>query len=140
MLNPVNHGATSETLARYQAEPYVVAADIYSVTPHVGRGGSTWYTGAAGWLYRAGVEGILGFRLEGNQLRLSPCIPLGWTQFDLMFRYRSSRYDITVDNQTGAGHKVVEIQIDGLTMPDRGEITPLSDDTKTHTVRVTLGR
>jgi cyclic beta-1,2-glucan synthetase len=140
MLNPVNHGATSETMARYQVEPYVVAADIYSVAPHVGRGGWTWYTGAAGWLYRAGVEGILGFHLEGDQLRLAPCIPLGWTQFELMFRYRSARYDITVDNRTGAGHKVVEIQIDGLTMPDRGGIIPLSDDAKTHAVRVTLGR
>ena len=140
MLNPVNHAATSETMARYQVEPYVVAADIYSVAPHVGRGGWTWYTGAAGWLYRAGIEGILGFHLEGEQLRLAPCIPLGWTQFELMFRYRSSRYDITVDNRTGAGHKVVEIQIDGMTMPDRGGIIPLSDDAKTHAVRVTLGR
>jgi cyclic beta-1,2-glucan synthetase len=98
LLNPINHSSTRADVQRYKVEPYVVAADVYSVAPHVGRGGWTWYTGSAGWLYRAGIEGILGFRLQGEILFLAPCIPEGWPRFEIAFRHRSARYDILVEN------------------------------------------
>ena len=79
MLNPVNHARTPAEVATYRVEPYVVAADVYSVAPHVGRGGWTWYTGASGWLYRAGLEAVLGLEVEGDRLRVHPCLPPDWT-------------------------------------------------------------
>jgi len=139
MLNPVNHSTTRTAVARYQVEPYVVAADIYSVEPHVGRGGWTWYTGAAGWLYRAGLEAILGFRLQGDHLLLQPCIPAAWQQFELTFKYRSARYDIHVDNSTGTGRRVIAIIVDGLEIESGQGRIDLVDDGQAHGVRVTLG-
>ena len=93
LVNPINHTSTRADVQRYKVEPYVVAADVYSVAPHVGRGGWTWYTGAAGWMYRAGIEGILGFRLQGAFLLLAPCIPKAWPRFEIVFRYRSALRD-----------------------------------------------
>ncbi|PMR77904.1 GH36-type glycosyl hydrolase domain-containing protein [Billgrantia endophytica] len=98
LLNPINHARTPEEAARYRVEPYVVAADVYSVAPHVGRGGWTWYTGAAGWMYRAGLEGILGIRREGAFLVVSPCLPAAWPGFEAMIEVGSSHYAIQVDN------------------------------------------
>ena len=90
MLNPINHATTRVSVHRYKVEPYVIAADIYSVAPHVGRGGWTWYTGSAGWMYRAGLESILGFQLQGSRLKIAPCIPANWPGFEIVFKYRSS--------------------------------------------------
>src|SRR5437870_5040656 len=92
ILNPINHASTRAGLHRYKVEPYVAAADIYAENPHVGTGGWTWYTGSAGWLYRAGIEWILGFRLRGTTLYLDPCIPRAWRGFKVSFRYHASRY------------------------------------------------
>jgi cyclic beta-1,2-glucan synthetase len=100
MLNPVNHARTEEDVRRYRVEPYVMAADIYSVTPHVGRGGWTWYTGAAGWMYRAGLEAILGVVREGNRLRVKPCIPADWDEFQVSLEYGTTTYNITVNRET----------------------------------------
>ena len=100
LLNPIKHASTRVGVHRYKVEPYVVAADIYAEPPHVGRGGWTWYTGSAGWMYRAGLEWILGFRLRGPLLHLDPCIPRAWQSFAIAFRYHSSRYDIVVENPT----------------------------------------
>ena len=97
LLNPINHARTPRRRQRYKVEPYVVAADVYSVPPHVGRGGWTWYTGSAGWMYRAGVEGILGIRREGAVL-VDPCIPAAWPGFEARIELGSTQYDIRVDN------------------------------------------
>ncbi len=101
LINPVNHARSEAEVQHYRVEPYVVAADVYSVAPHAGRGGWTWYTGAAGWLYRAGVEAILGITREGNKLRVKPCIPAEWNAFHISVKYGPTRYEITVKRGTG---------------------------------------
>jgi cyclic beta-1,2-glucan synthetase len=98
LLNPINHARTPEEVERYKVEPYVVAADVYSVSPHAGRGGWTWYTGSAGWMYRAGVEGILGIRREGAFLVVDPCIPATWPGFEATVKVESTYYGIRVEN------------------------------------------
>jgi cyclic beta-1,2-glucan synthetase len=139
MLNPINHARTPDAVQRYKVEPYVACADVYSVSPHVGRGGWTWYTGSAGWMYRAGLEWILGFRLQGTSLLLDPCIPKTWPDFTLSFRYRSSRYDIAVSNPDGVSHGVICAELDGAALPGNEARIPLKDDGATHRVRVVLG-
>jgi cyclic beta-1,2-glucan synthetase len=94
MLNPIRHADTPTGVHRYKVEPYVVCADVYSMPPHVGRGGWTWYTGSAGWMYRVMLEWLLGFRVQGENLALDPCIPANWPGFEIVFRYRSARYEI----------------------------------------------
>ncbi len=101
ILNPINHASTRAGVQRYKVEPYVMAADVYTEPPHVGRGGWTWYTGSAGWMYQAGVEWILGFRLRGTTLLLDPCIPRAWPGYEIAFRYHSARYEIVVENPQG---------------------------------------
>jgi cyclic beta-1,2-glucan synthetase len=97
LLNPINHARTPAEAHRYKVEPYVVAADVYSVAPHVGRGGWTWYTGSAAWMYRAGVEGILGIRREGPFLILQPCLPTNWPGFRATVRIGAASLDIRVE-------------------------------------------
>ncbi|MGH7593497.1 MAG: GH36-type glycosyl hydrolase domain-containing protein, partial [Gemmatimonadales bacterium] len=138
-LNPVNHSRTAEEVARYKVEPYVVAGDVYSLTPHAGRGGWTWYTGSAAWLYRAGLESMLGFGLRGTRLEIDPCIPQSWVGFTIAFRYHTARYDIVVDNPHGLSSGVATVDVDGVPAADIASI-PLVDDGKAHNVRVTLGR
>ncbi|MEX0863914.1 MAG: glucoamylase family protein [Acidimicrobiia bacterium] len=138
LLNPINHASTRAGIHRYRVEPYVAAADVYSEAPHVGRGGWTWYTGSAGWMYRAGVEWILGFRLRGAQLLIDPCIPRAWRGFEIAFRYHSSLYEIQVSNPNGATRGVAGLTMDGTTL-DPGSELKLVDDGSTHQVRVTLG-
>jgi cyclic beta-1,2-glucan synthetase len=139
ILNPINHSSTRADVQRYKVEPYVIAADVYSVAPHVGRGGWTWYTGSAGWLYRAGIEGILGFRLQGEILMLAPCIPEGWPRFEIAFRHRSARYEITVENPHGVCAGVVYAELDGKALPDGQTSIALTDDGGAHKIRVILG-
>jgi cyclic beta-1,2-glucan synthetase len=138
LLNPINHTSTRAGIHRYRVEPYVAAADVYSEAPHVGRGGWTWYTGSAGWMYRAGVEWILGFRLRGDHLRVEPCIPRAWRGFEIEFRYHSSRYEIRVDNPNGVATGVAGLTLDGIDLPPDSELA-LVDDGAIHQVRVTLG-
>jgi cyclic beta-1,2-glucan synthetase len=137
LLNPIHHSATAEAVAKYKVEPYVVAADVYGVPPHVGRGGWTWYTGSAGWLYRAGLETILGFRLEGDRLRIEPCIPATWPGYEITYRRGSATYRIRVENSHGAEHGVSAVTLDGEACAD-GAIA-LTDDGRIHEVVVTLG-
>ena len=94
---------------RYKVEPYVMAADVYAEPPHVGRGGWTWYTGSAGWMYQAGVEWILGFRLRGTTLLLDPCIPRAWPGYEIDFRYHSASYEIVVENPQGVSRGVASV-------------------------------
>jgi len=139
MLNPINHTSTRAEADRYKVEPYVVAADVYAERAHVGRGGWTWYTGSAGWMYRAGLEWLLGFRVRGELLHLDPCIPCGWPRFEIAFRYRTARYELTVENPRGVSRGVSSVEVDG-TAPASG-LGPLRliDDGATHSVRVVLG-
>ena len=102
MMNPVNHARTPEGVATYKVEPYVIAADVYAVAPHTGRGGWSWYTGSAGWMYRLIVESLLGVTLESDCLRFTPCLPADWTAFTMRYRYRETVYDIAI-RQTLAG-------------------------------------
>ena len=139
LLNPINRTSTRTAVRRYKVEPYAVAADVYSVAPHVGRGGWTWYTGSAGWMYRAGIEGILGFHLQGQYLLLTPCIPKAWPRFDIAFRYRSSRYEISVTNPARVNRGAVCTTLDGTTLPAGETRILLLDDGATHHVEMILG-
>jgi cyclic beta-1,2-glucan synthetase len=139
LLNPINHASTRTALHRYKVEPYVMAADVYATAPHVGRGGWTWYTGAAGWMYRAGLEWILGFRVRGETLLIDPCIPKAWPGFEIVFRYHSARYEITVENPRGVSRGVTRVEFDGAALVGTGARIRLIDDGATHQVRVILG-
>jgi len=144
ILNPVNHARSAEDVARYQVEPYVVAADVYSVAPHVGRGGWTWYTGSAAWLYRAGLEAILGFQREGDHLLLAPCIPAHWPGFSIEFRFGAAVYSIRALNadvgRASAGARLVltESELDGRPLVGVPARVPLADDGRRHDVLLTL--
>jgi cyclic beta-1,2-glucan synthetase len=138
LLNPIHHAGSLAALHAYRVEPYVVAADIYSEPPHVGRGGWTWYTGAAGWLHRAGLEWILGFRKRGSTLYMNPCIPRQWRRFEVAYRHGSTLYRITVENPNGVCRGVSRTSIDGKVIPGEA-IIPLADDGREHDVQVVLG-
>lgn len=138
MLNPVSHARSLEEVQRYKVEPYVVAADVYAMEHGVGRGGWTWYTGSSGWMYRVWIEEVLGFRLRADQLILDPVIPHDWPWFTLHYRYRSSRYRITVHNPDGINRGVAWVELDGERLED--PVIPLRDDGQTHTVTATLGQ
>ena len=138
-LSPIRHASTRAAIHRYKVEPYVVCADIYSEPPHTGRGGWTWYTGSAGWLYRAGLESILGFRRRAGVLEIDPCIPKAWPRFEITFRHGSARYEIAVENPDGVSRGVTRVELDGEALPGRTTRIPLADDGATHRVRVVLG-
>ncbi|HEX4951034.1 MAG TPA: glucoamylase family protein [Blastocatellia bacterium] len=137
LLNPINHSATRAGLHKYRVEPYVAAADIYAVPPHTGRGGWTWYTGSASWMYRAGLESMLGFQLNGNRLRINPCIPRSWRKFEIIFQHHDTRYVIKVENPHGICRGVSTLEVDGELQP-AFEIVLVSDG-KEHQVQVVLG-
>jgi cyclic beta-1,2-glucan synthetase len=139
IFDPLHHTQTRECVERYKVEPYVVCADVYSVAPHVGRGGWTWYSGSAGWLYRAGLEWLLGFRLQGDSLRMQPCIPKAWQGFEIEYRHGSSRYTIRVENPDHVCRGVVRVELDGKALKD-AKTVPLKDDGGQHRVTVVLGR
>jgi cyclic beta-1,2-glucan synthetase len=139
LLNPVNHARTRAEVHRYKVEPYVVAADVYAKRPHVGRGGWTWYTGSAGWMQRAGIEAILGVRVEGGFLLLDPCIPKKWPGFEVVVRHRSAQYAITVDNTDGAGHGIRLAKLDGQSIETRPLRIAVVDDGAIHRLHIRLG-
>ena len=138
MLNPINHASTHAGSNTYKVEPYVVAGDVYSTPPHTGRGGWTWYTGAAGWMYRAALESILGFHLRGTRLRIEPCIPRNWNGFTINYRRGTTFYRIEVQNPHGVSRGVAELVFDGKVVAPDGLL--LADDGQTHDVRVVLGK
>jgi cyclic beta-1,2-glucan synthetase len=137
LLNPISHASTRAGLHKYKAEPYVAAGDVYAVPPHTGRGGWTWYTGSSSWMYRAGLESILGFELHGERLRIEPCIPRSWRGYEINYRRGGARYIIKVENPFGVSRGVAEVWLDDVRQSAL-EI-PLTDDGKTHRVRVILG-
>ncbi len=137
LLNPINHSSTRAGLHKYCVEPYVAAADVYAVPPHTGRGGWTWYTGSAAWMYRAGLESILGFQLRGDRLRIDPCIPRSWREFEITYTHDTTRYVIKVENPHGVCRGVSSVELDGEMQPSL-EIVLASDGAQ-HNVRVVLG-
>jgi cyclic beta-1,2-glucan synthetase len=139
LLNPINHANSHTGVHRYKVEPYVVSADVYSMPPHVGRGGWTWYTGSAGWTYRVALERVLGFRLQGNNLLLDPCIPKAWPGYSISFRRGSARYDITVENPLGVCRGILAIKLDGRMLSGKPALIPLADDGASHGVQIVLG-
>lgn len=151
MLNPVNHGSTPESIERYKVEPYVMCADIYAVSPHTGRGGWTWYTGAAGWMYRLTVETLLGLQLEVNHLRIVPCVPAHWDAYKIHYRYRETVYHITVKRVDKQTERSIRVTVDGAAVEGSDAsgsvvsgtarpqgLIPLVDDRQEHDVEVEL--
>jgi len=137
MINPVNHARTPEAVATYKVEPYVVAADVYALAPHTGRGGWTWYTGSAGWMYRLIIESLLGLNLEGDRLRFAPCVPPSWNEYSLRYRYRETYYRIAVRRTAADGDEepdAVTVTVDGVVQ--EGNFVVLADDRQDHDVDV----
>ena len=135
LLNPIHHADSAQAIAVYKTEPYALASDVYSLAPHAGRGGWTWYTGAAGWMYRFIVESLLGLRLEGSTLQVVPCMPAHWPSFRVHYRYRETTYHITVLGDADAG-AVPSHTIDGALLP--GLVLMLVDDRHDHVVELRL--
>ena len=133
LINPLAHGASPAAIETYKVEPYVVAADVYAVAPHVGRGGWTWYTGSAAWMYRLIVESFLGLRLEVDRLRIAPCLPADWKGFTVHYRFRETVYHIAV-HQTPRGTGDERVSVDGR--DEAGRAVPLVDDRLEHWVEV----
>jgi len=137
MLNPVEHARDEKDCERYKVEPYVMPGDVYSLAGHVGRGGWTWYTGAAAWTYRIWLEEILGFQRRGNTLTINPVIPKDWPGFRLRYRFQNTIYGITVENPEHCSRGVALLEFDGVAAAEK--IVTLRDDALSHQVRVVLG-
>jgi cellobiose phosphorylase len=138
MINPVNHARTPQGVATYKVEPYVVAADVYALAPHTGRGGWTWYTGSAGWMYRLVLESLVGLTLEADRLRFAPCLPPEWNKVALRYRYRETYYDIVVRRVEVEGDEDgASVTLDGVAQ--QGNFVHLADDGHDHCVEVRAG-
>lgn len=141
LINPINHARTAEDAERYRVEPYVLAADVYAVGPYAGRGGWTWYTGSSGWLYRAGVEAILGLRRHGDRLEICSSLPPQWGTASVLYRHGAARYDIEFVGEPGVGREVVECTVDGQPVPVRAGSAVFDLATSgDHEVSVRVGR
>jgi cellobiose phosphorylase len=136
MINPVNHGKSAEGIERYKVEPYVVAADVYAVPPHTGRGGWTWYTGSAAWMYRLIVESLLGLKLETDKLSFAPCLPAHWDAFTMHYRFRETIYHIRVMQKQAGDKKAATVTVDGVLQ--QGTAIALVDDGQKHAVEVVV--
>ena len=137
LLNPIYHSDTPDKVARYMVEPYVIAADVYSASTHVGRGGWTWYTGSSGWMYRVGLEAILGLRRRGKTLTIDPCIPKTWSSYQVTYRVGRTTFHVSVENPAGVNRGVKQITVDGKVL--NGNEIPLFEDGSQHQVIVVLG-
>jgi cyclic beta-1,2-glucan synthetase len=137
MINPANHTRTAADVERYRAEPYVLAGDVYAHPAHAGRGGWTWYTGSAGWMYRAGLESILGLRRRGSTFEMDPCIPSSWSEYEVAWRLGRTRYEIAVSNPDHRCRGIAEATLDGAPADPRA--IALVDDGGTHRVKLVLG-
>ncbi|MEO7253949.1 MAG: glucoamylase family protein [Casimicrobium sp.] len=138
MINPINHGGSEEAIAAYKVEPYVVAADVYAVAPHTGRGGWTWYTGSAGWMYRFVLESMLGVQIHAHKLSFKPCLPPDWDGFSLRYRHHDTLYSISVRQlaMAGSGTSVTRVLIDGIEQPE--PYLTLVDDRQDHDVEIRI--
>ena len=138
LLNPIHHGATPGDIAVYKVEPYVIAADVYGVTPHIGRGGWTWYTGSAGWMYQLLIDTLLGLSLEGDKLRLTSRFPSSWDSFKVHYRYRQTLYHITITCFDAGGDAEDSYSLDGQDLSEK--FIPLRDDHQEHFAQVRICR
>ena len=138
MISPTSHTRSSDGIDRYRAEPYVVAADVYAHPMHVGRGGWTWYTGSAGWMYQAAIFELLGVRRHGNTLSVSPCVPAIWHEWSIELRHGKSLYRISVTNDARRHTGVAHATLDGRDVDH--DAIPLADDGQTHDVAIVLGK
>ena len=137
MLNPINHARDAADVGRYKTEPYVIAGDVYSHPDHRGRGGWSWYTGSAGWMYRAAIESILGLRRAGTTFSVDPCIPSTWSDYQIVWRIGETRYDIAVSNPSRRCRGIISATLDGA--PVNPLAIPLVEDGRVHDVAVVLG-
>jgi len=135
LINPQRHAADGKSAEIYKGEPYVVAGDVYANPAHRGRAGWTWYTGSAGWLYRIGLEAILGFQLRGSRLKIEPCVPSGWPGYEITYRYGSATYHVVVENSSRSGRGIRSLTLDGQAVP--GGAIDLANDGQRHEVGVT---
>jgi cellobiose phosphorylase len=132
LINPINRSSTFTGSQCYKVEPYVICADIYGVEPHIGRGGWSWYTGSASWMYRASIESIIGLKIEKNSMRIEPCIPKAWDQFEVFYKKEKTTFKILVlNNQTEAS-----IEMDGKRLESAN--IPLNLDNLEHRITVNL--
>jgi cyclic beta-1,2-glucan synthetase len=134
MINPLTRTRTPEDVATYRVEPYVVAADVYAASGLLGRGGWTWYTGSASWMYRVGIEAILGFTKRGDILFIDPCVPAAWEEYGIEYRYGKSIYSITVSDPGEINRQTAEVHVDGILLEGPGIL--LVDDGLEHDVRI----
>lgn len=135
IINPLNHSGSAEEIDVYKVEPYVVAADVYAVSPHIGRGGWTWYTGSAGLMYRLVIESLLGLRLEVNRLHIEPCIPAEWTTLTVHYMYQETKYNITIKQLNGSNVNS-HLTIDGVETEEKSIL--LTDDHKEHFIEMKM--
>jgi len=137
LINPINHTRTDRECFIYKVEPYVMAADVYVNHLHIGRGGWTWYTGSASWMYKAGLENILGFSKNGDKLVIDPCIPKKWTEYSIKYNYLQTTYNIKVRNPESLSKGVSNILIDGEILDEN--VINLLNDKITHHIEVLMG-
>lgn len=137
LINPINHTQNEKEYSKYKLEPYVMAADVYAVSPNAGRGGWSWYTGSAGWMYKTGLENMLGFQKTGKTITINPCIPHQWKEYVLRYKYFDTFYKITIFNPDGVSKGVSRVSVDGNTV--EGSTISLVDDGETHDVNVIMG-
>ena len=137
LINPINHVRSAEGVERYRTEPYAIAGDVYAHPMHVGRGGWTWYTGSAGWMYQAAVQAFLGLRRHGGIISITPCIPTVWPEYTIDWRSGNTRYRFVVQNPEQRSRGVATAQFDGA--PVDPNAIPLVNDGREHEVRIVLG-
>jgi len=137
IINPVNHAGSPDEVAKYKVEPYVMSADVYALSPHTGRGGWTWYTGSAGWMYRLILESLLGLRLEADRLYIEPCLPEEWQYYKMHYIYRDTLYRISV-TQISEGSPALVLRLDGTECQDK--YFTLVNDRQDHTAEVVICR
>jgi cellobiose phosphorylase len=130
LINPIHHGSTPEEVDCYKVEPYVVAADVYGIAPHAGRGGWTWYTGSAGWMYQLILESFLGLRKDGDDIRFEPCIPASWESFTVRYRFLQTQYHFKIDQNPEDGQS--GIYVDDVWQTN--ELVRLVNDGKEHVI------
>lgn len=130
MLSPINHTLNANSVGIYKAEPYVMSADVYSVAPHIGRAGWSWYTGSSGWAWRLLTEELLGIKRSGADLTVHARLPDGWPSFSMTYQYGESHYQISVSRGDGE----YRVTLDGVLLPD--DRIPLRDDGQNHTVEI----
>ena len=134
MINPINHGADAESIAAYKVEPYVIAADVYKIPLHKGRGGWTWYTGSAGWMYQLIIESFLGLKKEGSHLYFDPRVPAAWQSFSLTYRYMDTTYQITCNRMVGTDGGIQKLIVDGN--EQQAKFLSLANDEQLHAVEI----